>query len=91
MLGNLFPGFADKLMSWSMPLLQRTDKPEPGIRKGSLYEHGDDMHERGNYDMTLEHSAYTAARRHPIVTTAVIAGAAAAMYRYARTRNRPPA
>lgn len=88
-LGNLFPGITDRIMSWSMPLAQRTDKPEPGIRKGSLYEHGEDLQVRGGYGMTLEHSAYTAARRHPLIATAVAAGTAAAIYRYVRNRNHP--
>lgn len=88
-LGNLFPGITDRIMSWSMPLAQRTDDPEPGIRKGSLYTHGKDLEERGNYSMTLEHSAYTAARRHPVLATAVVAGTAAAVYGYLRNRHRP--
>lgn len=88
-LGNLFPGITDWIMSWIMPLAQRTDKPEPGIRKGSLYEHGDDLQVRGGYGLTLEHSAYTAARRHPLIATAVAASTAAAVYRYVRNRNRP--
>lgn len=90
-LGNLFPKITDRIMSATMPLLQRTDKPEPGLRKGSLYKHGEDLQERGGYDMTLEHSLYTAAARHPVITTAVVAGTGAALYGYLRNRSRPHA
>jgi short-subunit dehydrogenase len=88
-LGNLLPGVTDRVMDVIMPLAQETDEPEPGVRKGSLYEPGEDLQERGGYAMTLERSLYTAAGRHPLVTTAVIAGTGVALYGYLRNRSRP--
>ena len=86
-LGNLIPGFSDKVMGKVMPKLQRTNKPIDGVRKGSLYEPGEDLEERGGYDMTRERSYYSTAVRHKYLTTCVVLGVAAAAYMASRARN----
>lgn len=86
-LGNLMPGMADKVMGKVMPKLQRTDKPIKGIRKGSLYDPGEDLEERGGYEGTRERSYYSAAVRHKVLTTSLVMGVAAAAYIASRARN----
>lgn len=86
-LGNLMPSLSDKLMAKTMPAMQRTDRPQRGVHKGSLYQHGEDMRERGGYSHTLEHSLYTQGIRHKALAATVVAGAAAAIYGLMRARS----
>lgn len=90
-LGNLLPGLSDRVMGKLMPKLQRTGQPQPGISKGSLHAPGEDLQERGGYAMTFERSLYSAAGRHPVITTAAAAGATAALYGLLRRRAGKPA
>ena len=76
-LGNMAPRITDKVMGKIMPKLQRTDEALAGISKGSLYEPGDDLEERGGYDQTFEHSLYSDVVRHKYRTAAVLTAAAA--------------
>jgi short-subunit dehydrogenase len=89
-LGNLAPKISDKVMGKVMPYLQRTDKPLPGVRRGALYEPAEDLHERGGYAMTFEHSLYSAAVRHKFLSALVIVGLAG-LFVLARPRRLNPA
>lgn len=86
-LGNLLPGLSDHVMAKIMPMMQRGDEPEPGIRRGSLYEAGEGGNERGGYDHTRETSLYTLASRNKGLLAAALIGAAGVVYTAARARN----
>lgn len=87
MLGSLVPRLSDKIMGKIMPKLQRTDKPASRDPEGALYEPGEDLHERGGYHMTFEHSLYSSAARHKAVTATALVGAAAAVYMLAKSQE----
>jgi short-subunit dehydrogenase len=86
-LGNLLPRVSDMIMSRVMPKLQRTQNSVEGTPKGSLYEPGEDLQERGGYAHTLEHSVYTKAVRSKAVTATALVGAAAAVYMMKKSRD----
>jgi short-subunit dehydrogenase len=87
LMGNLAPKISDMVMGKTMPYLQRTDKPVHGISHGALYEPGISLQERGGYAMTLEHSLYSAAIRHKVLSAAIAMGAAALLYGLVQRRK----
>lgn len=86
LMGNAMPWLSDKVMELTMDKLQRTSEPEPGIRRGALYQPGEDGHERSHYPVVLEHSLYSQAARHKAKLAAAI-GAAALLYGLSRARG----
>lgn len=56
--------------------MQRTGRPQPEGRGSSLCRYGEDMHERGGYSHTTEHSLHAQAIRRKALTATVVAVAA---------------
>lgn len=93
-LGMLFPRLTDVGMRWTMPYFQRTREPARPRAENNLFHPSGGGEERsGIRDIhVFEHSAYTTARLHPVVTatavTAALAAAAVMMHRGGSTRMR---
>lgn len=87
-LGNFAPRLVDKIMATLMPKLQQSDKPHPETSTRTLYQPGQNLRERGDYPLTLEHSLYSAAARHKTATAATLMGVAAAGYLLVKTQSR---
>src|SRR5690606_33640866 len=77
--GSLFPGLSDVIMQWVMPWLQRTKEPAEKPDQHALWEPVADGQERGGYKHVREHSFYTSAMLHPVVTSLVGFGLMAAL------------
>jgi short-subunit dehydrogenase len=88
--GKFAPRTFDKVMESTMLGQTRSGEPaEPHPMEGLYETHDDRLRERGDYRWpVLESSLYTKASLHPVVTTAVTAGAAIALgslaYRFFR-------
>lgn len=79
-LGMISPSLTDLIMNHTMSWLQTTNKPPAPRDQHSLFEpKGKTLQERGEYpDYVPKTSAYTQARLHPLVTTALLGAAAVA-------------
>ncbi len=84
--GHHAPRLTDKLMKATMFEAQQSDRPTSPDRPDNLHGPGRDGEERGGYPgHVAESSVFTKASLHPIVTTALIAGAGvtlAALWRW---------
>jgi len=75
-LSALAPRFMDFFQEMKSFQQQRTDQPVRGDRNRSLYRPSHDLAERGEFPRHIfETSAYTAARLHPLLTSALVLGA----------------
>lgn len=79
MSGQYAPRVTDKVMEWSMIEMQKSDEP-PAHSEGGLYAASGELKERGDYKVPIfEHSLYTKASLHPLVTGAILFGAGLAL------------
>ncbi|MGB8507768.1 MAG: SDR family oxidoreductase [Pyrinomonadaceae bacterium] len=83
------PRLTDKVMEWTMPGIQRSDKPARDRALNGLFDASGELIERGGYPgHVAESSAYTKASLHPLVTGALVLGlgtVVAALWRNAQT------
>jgi hypothetical protein len=72
------PRLTDKLMEWTMIDMQKSGKPPRRRREDNgLYKASGKLKERGGYEgHVAESSLYTRASLHPLMTTALVLGAA---------------
>jgi short-subunit dehydrogenase len=75
---KLMPSVMDWLNATFMAGQQATDEP-PRHTGSALYEPGEDGDERGESQHMVRHSVYTAAVRHPLMASILLAAAGAAM------------
>ncbi|HEX8651723.1 MAG TPA: SDR family oxidoreductase [Pyrinomonadaceae bacterium] len=87
------PRLTDKLMEWTMIDMQKSGKPPRRRREDNgLYKASGKLKERGGYEgHVAESSLYTKASLHPLMTTALVLGAAgvafAALRRHASSNG----
>ncbi len=74
LFGKFAPRITDKAMEMTMMGIQKSDEPNNGNEKESLYYSADNsLQERGGYEgHVMESSLYTKASLHPIVTGAAL-------------------
>jgi len=80
LMGRVFPGLGDKYAKATLFEGQKSNRQrQPGENRG-FEGPSSDLKERGEYEdgVTMEHSVYTHAVTHPIVTGAVTVGIVAA-------------
>jgi short-subunit dehydrogenase len=77
---SLSPRLTDRVMGETMFGGQHSGEPAGRDRQGSLYRPSHDLAERGQYPRHIfEHSTYTSARLHPLLTGALVVGAGLAV------------
>ena len=87
MLGTLVPRFIDKFMEKTMYFTQHDERPSNPQESSSLYKAGYGMHERGtNKGWTRETSYYVKASKHPLITSAIVAGLSACLLAACRSK-----
>ncbi len=80
MLGRFAPRFTDKFMEKTMYHTQHDDRPSNSPDDSALYTAGYGMHERGtNKGWIRETSYYVKASKHPLLTSAIVAGIGACL------------
>lgn len=80
MLGRFAPRITDKFMEKTMYHTQHDDWPSNPPEESALYKAGYGMHERGtNKGWIRETSYYVKASKHPILTSAIVAGVGACL------------
>lgn len=85
-LGHCAPRLMDKLMATQMIDQQKSGKPEHR-RRFSLHAPATDMRERANYpNRVSQRSVYSSASQHPLLTTAMLAGAVVGIATLAKRR-----
>ena len=89
LFGKFAPRITDKVMSTTMLDIQRSDEPNNGNEKESLYYSGDSsLQERGGYEgHVMESSLYTKASLHPVITSAILIALGAGVAFLASTRT----
>ena len=79
-LGYYAPRLADKFMENFVMSGMKSDKPPRPREQNALDQPSEHLEERGNYEGHVAHSSlYTQASLHPLVTTALAAGAGLAV------------
>lgn len=80
MLGRFAPRFTDKFMEKTMYHTQHDNRPSNSPDDSALYTAGYGMHERGtNKGWIRETSYYVKASKHPLLTSAIVAGIGACL------------
>ncbi len=83
------PRLTDKIMEWTMSDLQKSGKPPRRRREDNgLYKASGKLKERGGYEGHVSKSSlYTRASLHPLMTTALVLGAAGVAFAALRRPN----
>ena len=75
MFETVAPRLTDKVMSWTMDSMQKSDRPPRDLDDNGLYKASGELKERGGYEgHVMESSLYTKASLHPVATAALAAG-----------------
>lgn len=82
------PHTFDRLMRRFMGRAQQTRDPAGPREDNALYDAGNGLRERTGSRRALQSCAYTTTARHPLLTTALVVGASAAMACMMQLRNR---
>ena len=71
----LAPRLTDRVMTMTMPYLQRSSKPAGPRDRNNLYAPSDDeLETRSDYPFAMKSSLYTEAKMHPLVALGLAAG-----------------